>query len=129
MAIPGAVLARYWDTTGGWSAFATRRYCQRLADPALISNYRQDPARVVLHGVIRAYLREKTQHRHDELHRALIEAHRSLVPPRRERLARGGSYPQNRHTCGRGCLPTCSVRDWRRSYARACTTLGGWSGS
>jgi hypothetical protein len=33
---------------------------------------------VVLHDVIRAYLREKTQHRRSELHRALIDAHRSL---------------------------------------------------
>jgi len=80
VAIPGAVLSRYWKATGGWSAFQTRRYCQRLAELALVSDYRQDPDRVVLHDVIRAYLREKTQHRRSELDRMLIDAHRSLVP-------------------------------------------------
>ncbi len=78
VAIPVSVLARYWNTTGDWSAFQTRRYCQRLADLALISDYRQD--QVVLHDVIRAYLREQTHHRRNELHQALIDAHRSLVP-------------------------------------------------
>jgi hypothetical protein len=78
--IPGPVLAPYWKATGGWSGFQTRRYCQRLAELALVSDYRQDPDRVVLHDVIRAYLREQTQHRRGELHRVLIGAHRSLVP-------------------------------------------------
>ncbi len=80
VAIPGPVLARYWQATGGWSAFAARRFCQRLAELALVSDYRQDPERVVLHDVIRAYLREQTRHRRGELDRALIDAHRSLVP-------------------------------------------------
>ncbi len=80
VAIPGPVLARYWKATGGWSIFQTRRYCQRLADLALVSDYRQDPDRVVLHDVTHAYLREQTQHRRGELDRALIDAHRSLVP-------------------------------------------------
>jgi hypothetical protein len=80
VAIPGPVLARYWKATGGWSGFQTRRYCQRLAELALVSDYRQDPDRVVLHDVIRAYLREQTQHRRGELDRMLIDAHRSLVP-------------------------------------------------
>ena len=78
--IPGPVLARYWNSTGGWSGFQTRRYCQRLAELALVSDYRPDPDRVVLHDVIRAYLREQTNHRRDELDRVLIDAHRSLVP-------------------------------------------------
>jgi hypothetical protein len=78
--IPGPVLAQYWNSTGGWSGFQTRRYCQRLADLALVSDYRQDPERVVLHDVIRAYLREQTIHRRGELDRVLIDAHRSLVP-------------------------------------------------
>jgi WD40 repeat protein len=80
VAIPGPVLARYWKATGDWSIFQTRRYCQRLADLALVSDYRHDPDRVVLHDVIRAYLRERTQHRRGELDRALIDAHRGLVP-------------------------------------------------
>jgi len=78
--IPGPVLARYWQATGGWSAFQTRRYCQRLAELALVSEYRSDPERVVVHDVIRGYLREQTHHRRGELDRALIDAHRSLVP-------------------------------------------------
>ena len=80
VAIPGPVLARYWQATGGWSAFQTRRYCQRLAELALVSEYRSDPERVMVHDVIRSYLREQTHHRHSELNRTLINAHRSLVP-------------------------------------------------
>jgi WD40 repeat protein len=80
VAIPGPVLVRYWEATGGWSQFHTRRYCQRLAELGLVSDYRRDPERVVLHDVIRAYLRERTQHRGSDLHRALIDAHRGLVP-------------------------------------------------
>ncbi|MGH3772043.1 MAG: WD40 repeat domain-containing protein [Pseudonocardiaceae bacterium] len=79
VAIPGPVLSRYWKATGGWSEFQTRRYCQRLADLALISDYRRDPEEVMLHDVLRAYLREQTKHRRDALHRALLDAHRSLV--------------------------------------------------
>jgi WD40 repeat protein len=79
VAIPGPVLARYWGATSGWSAFHSRRYCHRLAELALVSDYRSDSDRVVLHDVIRAYLREQTHHRRVELDRALIDAHRSLV--------------------------------------------------
>jgi WD40 repeat protein len=79
VAIPGPVLTRYWKATGGWSEFQSRRYCQRLAELALVSDYRHDPERLVLHDVIRAYLREQTHHRRGELARALIDAHRSLV--------------------------------------------------
>ncbi|MDQ3763966.1 MAG: NB-ARC domain-containing protein [Actinomycetota bacterium] len=77
-AIPVGVLIRYWNSTAGWSAFQTRRYCQRLAELALISDYRHD--QLGLHDVIHAYLREQTRHRRSELHRLLIDAHRSLVP-------------------------------------------------
>jgi uncharacterized protein DUF4062/NB-ARC domain-containing protein len=80
VAIPGAVLARYWNAIGGWSEFQTRRYCQHLADLALVSEYHGDPEHVVLHDVIRAYLCEQTRHRRGELDRALIDAHRNLVP-------------------------------------------------
>jgi hypothetical protein len=78
--IPGLVLARYWKATGGWSQFQTRRYCQRLAELSLVSDYRRDPEQVRLHDVIRAYLREQTHHRCVELNRSLVDAHRSLIP-------------------------------------------------
>jgi WD40 repeat protein len=77
VAIPVPVLARYLDTTAGWSTFQTRRYCQRLAELGLVSDYRDD--KVGLHDVIHAYLREQTNHQRAELNRALIEAHRGLV--------------------------------------------------
>lgn len=35
VAIPSPVLERYWRAIGSWSAFQTRRYCQRLAELAL----------------------------------------------------------------------------------------------
>jgi WD40 repeat protein len=77
--IPGAVLARYWKATADWTPFQSQRYCQRLAELALVSDYRRDPDQVTLHDVIRAYLREQTQHRRSELDRALVDAHRGLV--------------------------------------------------
>jgi WD40 repeat protein len=78
VAIPAPVLAQYWKATAGWSTFQTRRYCQRLAALGLVSDYRHD--QIELHDVIHAYLREQTKHRHGELHRALVDAHRGLVP-------------------------------------------------
>jgi WD40 repeat protein len=79
VAIPGPVLARYWKITGGWSEFQTQRYCRRLAGLTLVSDYRRDPDQIALHDVIRAYLREQTQHRRSELHRAFLDAHRDLI--------------------------------------------------
>ncbi|MGH3688351.1 MAG: NB-ARC domain-containing protein [Pseudonocardiaceae bacterium] len=78
--IPVSVLARYWKATAGWSEFQTRRYCQRLVELALVSDYRSDKDEVELHNVICGYLRERTRHRRGELDRALIDAHRGLVP-------------------------------------------------
>ena len=80
IAIPGEVLARYWQHTGGWSSFRTRRFCLRLADLALINEFRSNFDRLQLHDVIRAHLRERTRNRHTELNRALVDAHRGLVP-------------------------------------------------
>jgi hypothetical protein len=77
VAIPVSVLARYWEATGGWSKFDTRRCCQRLAELALVSDYRDE--QLVLHDIIRAYLREQTHHRWAQLNRVLIDAHRGLV--------------------------------------------------
>ncbi|MGH3856477.1 MAG: NB-ARC domain-containing protein, partial [Pseudonocardiaceae bacterium] len=87
IAIPGEVLARYWQHTGGWSSFQTRRFCLRLADLALVSEYRRDPDRLQLHDVIRAHLRERTRYRRPELDRALVDAHRGLVPDQGEMSA------------------------------------------
>ncbi|HEV7452159.1 MAG TPA: NB-ARC domain-containing protein, partial [Pseudonocardiaceae bacterium] len=56
VAIPIPVLARYLHATAGWSTFQTHRYCQRLAELSLVSDYRHDE--VGLHDVIYAYLRE-----------------------------------------------------------------------
>jgi WD40 repeat protein len=78
--IPGEVLTRYWQHTGHWSGSQTRRFCRRLAELALISEYHRDPDRLQLHDVIRAHLRERTRKRLTELHRALLDAHRDLVP-------------------------------------------------
>jgi hypothetical protein len=87
VAIPGSVLSRYWKLTGGWSEFQTRRFCQRLAELALVSDYRAEPNQVMLHDVIRAYLRQRSCQRSGELERMLIDAHRSLVPDEGETSA------------------------------------------
>jgi WD40 repeat protein len=79
LGIPTPVLARYWKVTAGWSQFQTRRFCQRLAELALVSDYCHDPEQMVLHDVLLAYLREQTQHQYGELNQALIDAHRNLV--------------------------------------------------
>ena len=79
VAIPIPVLDQYWQATGGWSAFRNRRFCQRLSELALVSDYRRDSEQVVLHDVIRAYLCEQVKHRRGELDLALIDAHRRLV--------------------------------------------------
>jgi WD40 repeat protein len=110
VAIPVSVLGRYWKATGGWSTFQTRRFCQRLAELALISDYRSNPDRVMVHDVIRGYLREQTQHQRRDLNRALIEAHRDLVPEENQtsawwRLPREQTYgwewlPTHLHNAG-----------------------------
>ena len=81
VAIPVPVLARYFTATAAtaeWSEFQTRRYCQHLAALALVGDYHDN--RIKLHDVIHAYLSEQTRPRHSELNRALIDAHRELVP-------------------------------------------------
>jgi len=80
VAIPGPVLVCYWNATGGWSEFQTRQCCQRLVELALVSDYRHDSDQLMLHRILHAYLGEQTRHRRGELNRALIDAHRSLVP-------------------------------------------------
>jgi WD40 repeat protein len=85
VAIPVPVLARYWRATGGWSEFQTRRYCQRLAKLALVSDYRCDG--IVLHDILRAYLMEQTHHLRSGLNRVLVDSHRRLVPVEGETTA------------------------------------------
>jgi hypothetical protein len=79
--VPLSVLARYWGYTGQLSPIQARRLCRRLDDLSLLAEYHLDaPPRLRLHDVIRGYLRTQTSNRRAELDRALVEAHRSLVP-------------------------------------------------
>jgi hypothetical protein len=80
VAVPGAVLARYWSHTAGWSPFITRRFCQRLADLALVSDHRRDPDWIQLHDIVHAYLRERQAPALPRLHQTLVAAHRDLAP-------------------------------------------------
>jgi hypothetical protein len=77
--IPGTVVARLWAHTGGWSEFQARRLCRRLFDLGLLAGYRRNPERLVLHDVIRAYLRETGEQR-AEFDAAVVDAHRDLLP-------------------------------------------------
>jgi WD40 repeat protein len=122
VAIPVPVLARYWKATAGWSVFQTRRYCQRLAELALISDYRSDL--VALHDVIHAYLREQTHHRRSELHRALIDAHRDLVPDEVETSAWWQLPPAEIYLWT--WLPTHLHGAERDHELRACVHHPGW---
>ena len=61
VAIPGEVVARLWAHTGGWTTFQARRLCRRLFDLGLLAGYRRNPDRLVLHDVIRTYLRDTTR--------------------------------------------------------------------
>jgi WD40 repeat protein len=79
--VPGVVVARLWGHMGSWSRFQARRLCQRLFDLGLLASYRRDPDRIVLHDVIRSYLRSKVRDRLEELDAAVVDAHRDLVPP------------------------------------------------
>ena len=81
VAIPGEVVARLWRHTGGWTRFQAHRLCRRLFDLGLLASYRRDPDCLVLHDVVRAYLRHITRHRQSELDAAVVDAHRDLLPP------------------------------------------------
>ena len=80
VAIPGEVVARLWAHTGGWTRFQARRLCRRLFDLGLLAGYRRNPDRLVLHDVIRAYLRETTREQRAEWDAAVVDAHRDLLP-------------------------------------------------
>jgi WD40 repeat protein len=124
VAIPGPVLARYWKATGGWSAFQTRRFCQRLGDLALVSDYRQDRDQVVLHDVIRGYLCEQTHQRRGELDRALVDAHRSLVPDEGGASAWWQLPPEQSYLWG--WLPSHLRGAGLERELRACLHHPGW---
>ena len=106
--IPGEVVARLWAHTGGWTAFQARRLCRRLFDLGLLAGYRRNPDRLVLHDVIRAYLRETTREQRAGWDAAVVDAHRDLLPagggwadlPGRARSTCGRGWP--RHLCGAG---------------------------
>ena len=78
--IPGEVVARLWGHTGGWTRFQARRLCRRLFDLGLLAGYRRNPDRLVLHDVIRAYLRDTTREQRAEWDAAVVDAHRDLLP-------------------------------------------------
>ena len=78
--IPGTVAARLWAHTGRWTGFQARRLCQRLFDLGLLAGYQRNPDRLVLHDVIRAYLRQTTREQQAELDTAVVDAHRDLIP-------------------------------------------------
>jgi NB-ARC domain/Domain of unknown function (DUF4062)/WD domain, G-beta repeat len=124
VAIPGEVLARYWQHTGGWSSFQTRRFCLRLAELALFSEYRRDSDRLQLHDVIRAHLRERTRDRCAELCRALVDAQRGLVPEEGERSAWWHLPPEQRYLWA--WLPTHLHGGGLEGELRACVHHPGW---
>lgn len=78
-AVPGDVVARLWAHTGGWTRFKARSFCGRLFDLGLLAGYRRDPDRLVLHDVIRAYLRQTSRRSWAECDAAVVDAHRNLL--------------------------------------------------
>ena len=74
------MVARLWAHTGGWTRFQARRLCRRLFDLGLLAGYRRDPDRLVLHDVIRAYLRRPHREQRAEWDAAVVDAHRDLLP-------------------------------------------------
>ena len=80
LAIPGEVVARLWAHTGGWPAFQARRLCRRSFDSGLLAGYRRDRDRLVLHGVIRSYLRNTGRAQRAGWDAAVVDVHRDLLP-------------------------------------------------
>ena len=77
--IPGDVAARLWAHTARWTHFQARRLFQRLYDLSLIVSYRRQPDRLVLHDVIRTYLRHRTRSSRGRLNAAVVDAHRDML--------------------------------------------------
>jgi WD40 repeat protein len=80
VAIPGEVVARLWAHTAGWTWFQARRLCRRLFDLGLVADYRRNPEQLVLHDIVRAYLRDTARTQLPEWNAAVIDAHRELLP-------------------------------------------------
>jgi hypothetical protein len=78
--IPLDVVATLWGHTGGWSRYRAVQFCGRLFDLGLLAEYRRAPDEIVLHDVLRAYLRDRTRGRRAGLDAAIVDAHRALVP-------------------------------------------------
>jgi hypothetical protein len=124
IAIPVEVLARYWQHTAGWSSFQTQRFCLRLAELALISEYRRDPDKLQLHDVIRAHLREQTRDRRTGMNRALVDSHRDLVPNDDEISAWWQLPPKQKYWWE--WLPTHLRDAGLEDELRACVHNPGW---
>lgn len=80
VAVPGDVVARLWQHTGGWTTFRTRRFTKRLFDLGLLAGPQHDRDRVVLHDVVRAYLRQTGRAERVRQHAAVVDAYRALLP-------------------------------------------------
>ena len=59
VAAPVVTVTRLWGRTGDWSHHRTRRFCSRLAKLSLLATYRADVGELVLHDVVRSYLRHR----------------------------------------------------------------------
>jgi hypothetical protein len=96
VAVPESTLAAYWAHTGGLGLAETERLCQDLADLFLVDLSVIDVTAAVgpvadealaapsltlrLHDVMRAYLRHRASAQLRHLHRALLNAHRGVLP-------------------------------------------------
>ncbi|MGF7236416.1 MAG: NB-ARC domain-containing protein [Frankia sp.] len=80
--IPRQVLEVLWGHTAGWPPWETRRFCDRLADLALVQGVADDAPGLRLHDVIHHYIRSRIarpgthQFSLPEMHRRLLDAYR-----------------------------------------------------
>ncbi|GAB2811671.1 WD40 repeat domain-containing protein [Streptomyces daliensis] len=94
-AVPEPTLAAYWAHTGGLGPAETERLCQDLADLSLVDLSVTGPSEAEvaddgaptlalrLHDIMRAYLRHRAGSQLRDLHRALLDEHRSALPRER----------------------------------------------
>jgi hypothetical protein len=80
LTIPGPALEQLWKTTARWSAFQTHQFCRQHGDLALVAEYRRDPDRVRLHGVVRAHLSRQAAGRDAGPFRTPTVAHPGVLP-------------------------------------------------
>jgi len=92
--IPFSLLARLWGATAGVDKLRAAQVCKRLAQLALVSRASGPAEGIVLHDVIRDYVRaELGEERLAELNSALIEALATEVPATSQPDRTGGSSP------------------------------------